>query len=258
MKVKWEQNGNSNNTWCRSGIKTPMAKSSRKAWMAEAARTSAKVAFRQAYHHVQIDQQKYFHHVRRTYQLPIRCWQDMQGLDERVLNPIADRAVTSAKRAAALEGLGLGMGGLLTILPDMGVLSAITIRMLQKLSLIYGFEYSTDREVASLWIAAATAAGLDLGRDFLEKQAIERVIPRVIDLIAVKVGAEVAEKWTGRIVPILSAGVAGTLNYYFVRAWGRRAQEHFLERHRAVGSPILQIDRPRHSRALTTSLPSTS
>jgi uncharacterized protein (DUF697 family) len=235
-----------------------MAKNSKKAWMAEAARTSAKAAFRQAYQHVQIDQQKYFHHVRRTYQLPVRCWQDMQGLDERVLNPIAERAVTSAKRAAALEGMGLGMGGFLTILPDMGVLSAITIRMLQKLSLIYGFEYSTDREVASLWIAAATAAGLDLGRDFLEKQAIERVVPRVIDLIAVKVGAEVAEKWTGRLVPILSAGVAGTLNYYFVRAWGRRAQQHFLERHRAVGSPILQIDRARPTRALPASLPTTS
>jgi uncharacterized protein (DUF697 family) len=234
-----------------------MAKNTKKAWMAEAARTSAKAAFRQAYQRVQIDQQKYFHHVRRTYQLPIRSWRDMQSLDERVLNPIADRAVTSAKRAAALEGMGLGMGGLLTILPDMGVLSAITIRMLQKLSLIYGFEYATDREVASLWIAAATAAGLDLGRDFLEKQAVERVVPRVIDMIAVKVGADVAEKWTGRLVPILSAGVAGTLNYYFVRAWGRRAQGHFLERHRSVRTPVLQIDRPRPSRILSISLPST-
>jgi hypothetical protein len=55
-----------------------------------------------------------------------------------------------------------------------------------------------------------------------------------MDRIAVKVGAEVAEKWSGRLIPILSAGAGGTLNYYFVRSWGRRAQRHFAERHRSV------------------------
>jgi hypothetical protein len=86
---------------------------------------------------------------------------------------------------------------MLTIVPDAGILSAITIRMLQKLSLIHGFEYTTDDEVGELWMAAASAAGLDLGRDFVEKQAIERLVPRIIDRIAVKVGAEVAEKVVG-------------------------------------------------------------
>jgi hypothetical protein len=32
----------------------------------------------------------------------------------------------------------------------------------------------------------------------------------------------------------VSAGIAGTLNYYFVRSWGRRAQKHFEQRHRSV------------------------
>jgi hypothetical protein len=54
--------------------------------------------------------------------------------------------------------------------------------------------------------------------------------------MAVKVGTEVAEKWAGRIVPVLSAGAAGALNYYFVRGWGRRAQKHFLARHLLVAS----------------------
>jgi hypothetical protein len=88
-------------------------------------------------------------------------------------------------------------------------------------------------------MAAASAAGVDLGRDFLEKQAIERLVPRIIDRIAVKVGTEVAEKWSGRLIPVLSAGFGGTLNYYFVRSWGRRAQKHLLARHRAVRSQRL-------------------
>jgi hypothetical protein len=99
--------------------------------------------------------------------------------------------------------------------------------------------------VTSFWLAAASAAGLDLGRDFLEKQAVERVVPRIIDAMAVKVGAEVAEKWAGRVIPILSAGIAGTLNYYFIRSWGRRAQAYFLERHRSMRNSPLEVGSPQ-------------
>ena len=75
--------------------------------------------------------------------------------------------------------------------------------------------------------------------------------------MAVKLGAEVAEKWAGRIIPVISAGAAGALNYYFVRAWGRRAQKHFRERHLAV---LAQHARRAQTRTLPSVplLPSTS
>jgi len=37
---------------------------------------------------------------------------------------------------------------------------AITIRMLQRLSLIFGFQYSTEEEVTALWLAAARLLAL--------------------------------------------------------------------------------------------------
>jgi hypothetical protein len=201
--------------------------------------SATRAGFRRAYETVQVDPQKFLKQVTRTHKLPITAWRDMFYLGEEVITPIANRIIKSSTKTAALEGMGLGMGGMLTIVPDAGILSAITIRMLQRLSLIHGFEYTTEDEVGELWMAAASAAGLDLGRDFVEKQAIERLVPRIIDRIAVKVGAEVAEKWSGRLIPVLSAGFGGTLNYYFVRAWGRRAQKHLLARHRAVRSQRL-------------------
>jgi hypothetical protein len=181
----------------------------------------------------------------------------MFHLGPQVIDPIAARTIKSASRMAALEGAGLGLGGFLTMVPDMGILSAITLRMLQKLSLLYGFEFATEEDTVNLWIATASAAGLDLSRDFIEKQAVERIVPRIIDRIAVKVGTEVAEKWAGRIVPVLSAGAAGALNYYFVRAWGRRAQKHFLARHLSV---LTQRARRSQTRSLSAVplLPSTS
>jgi hypothetical protein len=196
--------------------------------------SSVRAGFRTAYRQIQLDPDKYLVHVRRAYQLPIESWQDIHRLEESALRFPAERIIRASAKAAALEGLGFGIGGISTILPDMGILSAITVRMLQKLSLIHGFEYSTDEEVLALWLAAASAAGLDLSREFLEKQVVERVVPRVIDRVAVKAGAEVAEKWVGRLLPIVSAGTAGALNYYFIRGWGRRAQAHFLARRKEV------------------------
>jgi hypothetical protein len=194
---------------------------------------SARNGFRQAYLQVRLNPEKYLRQVQRQSSLPITTWGDARYLSESILAPHANRIIVSSSRTAALEGLGLGMGGFSTLLPDMGILSAITVRMLQRLSLIYGFEYTTDDEIAGFWLAAATAAGVDLGRDFLEKQAVERMVPRIVDQIAVKVGAEVAEKWAARIVPIVSAGAAAAINYYFVRSWGRRAQKHFLDRRKS-------------------------
>jgi len=141
-------------------------------------------------------------------------------------------------KLAAAEGAGFGVGGLITIVPEFSVLAAITLRMMQKLSLIYGFAYSTDAEVAELWIATASAAGVDVGKDFLEKEVLERFVPRIVRRIAVKAGTEVAEKWSGRLVPVLSSAIGGTLNYYFVREWGHRAKRYFREKHLSVRAQL--------------------
>jgi uncharacterized protein (DUF697 family) len=195
---------------------------------------SARAGFRRAYQQVRVDPVKYLDRARRKYGLPIRKWSDVHALDGSVIAPASEHIVASSSRAAALEGAGFGFSGILGTVPDMGILAAITVRMLQKLSLVHGFEYSTSEEMAGLWIAAASAAGLDYGREFLEKQAAEKLVPKVVDQVACKMGAEFAEKWVGRLVPVLSAGIAGTLNYYFVRSWGRRARQHFVEKRRAA------------------------
>jgi EcsC protein family len=195
---------------------------------------AAQAGFQRAYDQIRIDERRFLQQVRRAHRLPIDSWSDMFLLGPEVVTPIAHTTIRAASKMAALEGMGLGLGGFLTVVPDMGILAAITLRMLQKLSLLHGFEYRTEEENISLWLAAASAAGVDIGRNFLEKQAVERLVPRIIDRMAVKVGSEVAEKWMGRVVPVVSAGAAGMINYHFVRSWGRRAHKHFLARHLAV------------------------
>ncbi len=194
---------------------------------------SARAGLRRAYEQVQVDPEKYLETARIKYGLPIQKWQDIHALDHSVVAPVAEHIVMASCRTAALEGAGLGLGGFMGAVPDMGILAAITVRMLQKLSLVHGFEFSTGEELAGLWLAAASAAGIDCSREFLEKQAAEKLIPQLMDKVACKMGSEFAEKWVGLLVPMISAGIAGTINYYFVRSWGRRAYRHFAERHSA-------------------------
>jgi hypothetical protein len=134
-------------------------------------------------------------------------------------------------KVAAIEGAGFGLGGLMTIVPDLGILSAITMRTIQKLSLLYGFEFNTDDEIAELWVAAASAAGVDISRELLEKEVINKFVPKVIQRIAAKASTEVVEKWAGRVIPLASSAIGAGLNYWFVRAWGERARLHFRGRY---------------------------
>ncbi len=187
-----------------------------------------------AYQTVQVDPQRFLLQLRTAYRMPISGYHGVFSLDVGEVDNVAESIVRSGMRVAAVEGAGLGLGGLMTIVPDLGILSAITMRTIQKLSLVYGFEFNTDDEIAELWIAAASAAGVDISRDLLEKEVLNKFVPRVIERIAAQASKDVVEKWAGRMIPLASAAIGAGLNYWFVRAWGERARAHFRERHLQV------------------------
>jgi hypothetical protein len=68
----------------------------------------------------------------------------------------------------------------------------------------------------------------------LEKEVVNKFVPKVIQRIAAKASAEVVEKWAGRVIPLASSAIGAALNYWFVRAWGGRAKMHFRQRHLAL------------------------
>lgn len=186
---------------------------------------------KRAYNTIAVDPQEYLFHLRVSHDLPVQTYQGMFTLPVDVLDDIARQTIRAGMKMAAAQGAGFGLGGLLTLVPDLSILAAITMRTVQKLSLIYGFEFNTDEEQAELWVAAASAAGVDISRELLEKQVVKKFVPRVMQRIAAQASSEVAEKWIGRLIPLASSAIGAVLNYYFVRGWGRRAMAHFRERH---------------------------
>jgi hypothetical protein len=202
-----------------------------KSWLRRRVESALASGFTRAYESVRVDPDKFLLQLRAAYRVPISGYHGVFSLEVGELDAVADSVIRSGMKVAAVEGAGFGLGGLMTIVPDLGILSAITMRTIQKLSLLYGFEFNTDNEIAELWIAAASAAGVDISRDLLEKEVINKFVPRVIQRIAAKAGVEVAEKWAGRMIPVASAAIGAGLNYWFVRAWGERAKTHFRQRH---------------------------
>jgi hypothetical protein len=202
-----------------------------KSWLRRRVESALVKGLTRAYSTVRVDPKKFLLQLRAGYRLPISGYHGVFSLDVRELDAAADSIIGSGMKLAALEGAGFGLGGFMSIVPDMGILSAITMRTIQKLSLLYGFEFNSDDEIAALWIAAASAAGVDISRDLIEKEVVNKFVPRVIQRIAARASAEVVEKWAGRVIPLASSAIGAGLNYWFVRAWGRRAMEHFRARH---------------------------
>src|SRR3984893_7339367 len=202
-----------------------------KSWLRRRVETGMVKGLTRAYTTVRVDPDKFLMQLRAGYRVPISGYHGMYSLEIAEVDAVADSIIQAGMKMAAVEGAGFGLGGLITIVPDLGILSAITMRTIQKLSLIYGFQFNTDEEIAELWVAAASAAGVDISRELLEKEVVNRFVPRVIQRIAAKASAEVVEKWAGRLIPLASSAIGAGLNYWFVRAWGQRAKMHFRQRH---------------------------
>jgi len=199
---------------------------SKKGWMRRRIEAALFRGLQQAYRKVQVDPQRYLVQLRTSYGLPVSTYHGIFTLPVPHVDAVARDVIRSGMKLAAAEGAGLGMGGLFTVVPDLG--------------LLYGFEYNTEAEMAELWMAAASAAGVDIGRDLIEKNLLKRFIARAIRAVAAQASREIVERWAARMVPIISAFVGGGLNYYFVRAWGERAMQHFRQRHLAVRAELAQ------------------
>src|ERR1700730_11230829 len=87
--------------------------------------SSIRAGFRRAYRQVQLNPEKDLRHVRRVYGLPIQNWQDIHRLDLDSLVLPAEKIIASSAQTAALEGMGLGIGGVTPPFPGTGVFAAV-------------------------------------------------------------------------------------------------------------------------------------
>ncbi len=145
---------------------------------------------------IEIDPEDFRHQLANKHQLWVPDFARMKDVPTERLDAIAAALIRDAERLALAEGAGLGH----------------------------------DQRI-EMWKAAAAASGIDYGKDLAEKQFLEKLAPRIAERFAAKIGAETAEKWAGRLIPLASSVIGGALNFSFVRGWGRRVQRHLRAKH---------------------------
>jgi len=180
---------------------------------------------------IEIDPEDFRHQLANKHGLWVPNFGRMMDVPTERLDAIATSLIRDAERLAMVEGAGFGLGGMITFLPDASLLTVITLRLIQRLSLLYGFEARGRDQRIEMWKAAAAASGIDYGKDLAEKQILEKLAPRIAERFAAKIGAEAAEKWVGRLIPLAGSAIGGALNFSFVRGWGRRVQRHLRSKH---------------------------
>jgi uncharacterized protein (DUF697 family) len=188
---------------------------------------------------VEIDPERFRRNLAEKHGLWVPHFGRMRDVPIEKLDAIAERMIHDAQRLAMAQGAGFGLGGVITLIPDASFLTIITLRLIQRLCLLYGFEENEEERRIQMWLAAAAATGIDFGKDLAEKQMVERLAPRLATRLAIRIGEESAEKWIGRIVPLASSAIGGALNYSFVKTWGRRVQRHLREKHLAERAAVM-------------------
>lgn len=187
---------------------------------------------------IEIDPEDFRKELSDKHGLWVPSFSRMKDVPLERLDAIAKSLIRDAERLALAEGAGFGFGGMITFLPDASILMVITLRLIQRLSLLYGFEAHGHDQRMEMWKAAAAAAGIDYGKDLAEKQILDKLVPRIVERFAAKLGAEVAEKWAGRLIPLASSAIGGALNFSFVRTWGRRVQRQLRAKHAGTGPSV--------------------
>ena len=175
---------------------------------------------------IEINREEFRVYLARKHKIYVTDFRQLRRYPVEQLDAVAAALIRDAQRLAMLEGAGFGLGGMITLIPDAGLLTIITLRLIQRLCLLYGFDFRDEDQKRELWLAAAAATGIDFGKDLAEKQLVEKIAPMIVERLAVRLGAEAAEKWVARLVPLASSAICGGLNFGFVRAWGRRVQRN--------------------------------
>src|ERR1051325_6800670 len=175
---------------------------------------------------IEINPEEFRRYLAQKHAIYVTDFRQLRQFPVEKLDAVAKVLIGDAQRLAMLEGAGFGFGGMITLVPDAGLLTIITLRLIQRLCLLYGFDFRSEEQKSELWLAAAAATGMDFGKDLAEKQVVEKIAPLIVERLAVRLGAEAAEKWVARMIPLASSAICGGLNFAFVRGWGRRVQRN--------------------------------
>jgi len=192
---------------------------------------------------------------------------DLSDADFRIMDDVAEAAISQNTVLALLEGAGCGAGGIALLAADIPLLLGLSFRIVRKIATCYGFdaEDAGERAISFKIFEVGTGGTRERYEKLLELEALSDELdgldPKERAEKAAVVGAmlasrEVMKRLVASLVgrklvqtlPIVGAVVGGGFNFYFVKDVATVAQmvyrKRVLSRRSEHGEP--QPDREAH------------
>jgi hypothetical protein len=169
---------------------------------------------------------------------------EVQELPTEVLDALADSYIKSARRTAAMGGVSLGVGGWLGLAPGLAQLLVLVLRLGQRISLVYGFDYRSGQGELDLWKGIASAVGASLRWEGTGAEVVKRLpvavtgsgaftnpllmqaLRAVVARVALSSGRQLS-RW----LPLIGGGTGMVFNYLEVDRIGRRLKDNWRAQH---------------------------
>ncbi len=170
--------------------------------------------------------------------------EQLQALPTEVLDSLADRYIRSAKRKAAMGGASMGLGGWLGLAPGLSQMLVLVLRLGQRISLTYGFDYRSERGELELWKGLASAVGASLRWEGTEAELMKRLpvavtgsgaltnplLMQALRAVIARV-ALTSSRQVSRWLPLVGGGTGLVFNYLEVDRIGRRLKANWRAQH---------------------------
>jgi len=170
--------------------------------------------------------------------------EQVQELPTEVLDALADRYIQSAKRKAAMGGASMGLGGWLGLAPGLSQMLVLVLRLAQRISLTYGFDYRSEQGELELWKGLASAVGASLRWEGTEIELMKRLPvavtgsgaltnPLLMQALRAVIGrvALTSSRQVSRWLPLVGSGTGMVFNYLEVDRIGRRLKANWRSQH---------------------------
>jgi len=180
----------------------------------------------------------------KTFGIEVSSLEAVGQLPVNTLDALADRFVRRAKRSAALSGASLGLGGWLGLPSGLVHMVVVILRLGQRLSLTYGFDYRSDRGEIELWKALARAVDAKVDWEGTEAELMRR-LPSVVtgtgtfsnplllkafQSVVVRIATSAGLHLT-RWLPLVGSGTSLVINYLEIDKIGRRLKADWRANH---------------------------
>lgn len=184
----------------------------------------------------------------RTTGRDVSALQELATVPVEILDGVADTYIRDARRSAAVSGGAIGFSGWMGLPSGLAHLVIVLVRLSQRISLAYGFDYRTGRGEIEMWKALAGSVGADVDWEGTEAELMRRLpavitgtgtfanplLLKAVQAVVTRVALSSGLRMT-RALPVVGAGSGFLLNFVHVDRVGKRLKKSYRNRHAISG-----------------------